>query len=210
MPRIADSILPILSLIDRQAPKAGLTAPKPPQPRVDFVDIDASSSVQSSCVGAAEWKASILVLAEHVRDRWSRVSSQKQRHKGHSAHHVLRWSHAQTGCWGWFVLVQLDSPQVFHRPLNWQVKLFKGTEENQGAFNIFRARFVGSVFRQPPILRTQNTCEEELGTSIPTVLQGNIVVIILNAVRKRRDQNNGILHTAILLIRVCRNSLFDI
>ncbi len=198
MPRIADSILPLHSLIDRQAPKAGLATPKQLQPRVDFVDIAAPSSVQSSCVSAAKGEASILALAEHVRDRWSRVSSQKQWHKGHS------------GCWGW--LVQLDHPRVLHRPLNWQVKLFKGTEENQGALNIIRARFVGSVFRQPPILWTKNTCEEELGASIPTVLQGNIVVIILNAVRKRRDHDNlnGILQTAIQLIRVCRSSLFDI
>jgi hypothetical protein len=123
---------------------------------------------------------------------------------------VLRWSHVQAECWGWFI--QLYHPLVLHRPLNWQVKLFKGhgTEENQGAFNIIRARFVGSVFRQPPILRTQNTCEEELGMGIPTVLQGNIMAIILNAVRKLRDHNNGILHTAIQLIRVCRSSLFDI
>jgi hypothetical protein len=51
------------------------------------------------------------------------------------------------------------------------------------------------VFRQSPILWTHNTCEEKLGTGIPTVLQGNIVAILLNAVRKRRDNHNGILHT---------------
>jgi hypothetical protein len=57
-----------------------------------------------------------------------------------------------------------------------------------------------------------------LGTGIPTVLQGNIVAIILNAVRKleQRDHDNlnGILrlHTTIQfkLIGVCRSSLFDI
>jgi hypothetical protein len=151
VPRIADSILPLRSLIDRQAPKAGLAAPKPPQPLVDFVDIAAlaPSSVQtwSSCVGTEENKGA------------------------------------------------LEN---------------QGTEENQSAFNIIRARFVGSVFRQPPILQAQNTCEEELGTGIPTVLQGNIVAIILNAVRKLQDHNNGILRTAIQLIRVCRSSLFDI
>ena len=39
--RIADSTLPLCSLIDRQAPKAGLAAPKLPQPRIEFVDIAA-------------------------------------------------------------------------------------------------------------------------------------------------------------------------
>ena len=52
------------------------------------------------------------------------------------------------------------------------------------------------VFWQSPILWTHSTCEEELGTCIPTVLQGNIVAILLNAVLKWRDHNNGILHTA--------------
>ena len=208
VPRIADSILPLRSLIDRQAPKAGLAAPKPPQPRVDFVDIAAPSSVQSSCVGAARWEACCLVLAEHVRDSRSRVTSQKQWDKRDPAHHILYRSHVEAGCWRW--LIQLHHPRVLHRPLNWQVKLFKGTEEDQGAFNIIRARFVCSVFRQSPILRTQNTCEKELGTGIPTVIQGNIVAIILNAVRKRRDHNNSILRTAIHLIRVRRSSVFDI
>ena len=72
----------------------------------------------------------------------------------------------------------------------------EGTEENQGVNNVIRASMALFVFRQSPILWTHNTCEEELGTGIPTVLQGNIVAILLNAVRKWRDHNNGILHTA--------------
>ena len=53
VPCIACGILPPHSLLDGQAPKAGLAAPKQPQPLVDFVDIAAPSSAQSSCIGAA-------------------------------------------------------------------------------------------------------------------------------------------------------------
>jgi hypothetical protein len=143
-----------------------------------------------------------------VRDCRSRVTSQKQWDKGDPAHHILDRSHVEAGCWGWFV--QLHHPRVLHRPLQRQLKLFKGTEEDQGAFNVIWAFYVGSVFRQSPMLWTQNTCEEELGTGIPTVIQGNIVAILLNAVRKRRDHNNGILHTGIHLISVCRSISCDI
>jgi hypothetical protein len=41
VPCIACDFLPLPSLLDGQAPKAGLAAPKLPQPRVDFVDIAA-------------------------------------------------------------------------------------------------------------------------------------------------------------------------
>jgi len=177
-----------------QASKAGLAAPKRPQPRVDFIDIAASSSVQSSSVGTAKWEACFLALAKHVRDSGSRVTSQKQWDKRDPAHHVLGRSHVEAGCRGWFI--QLHHPRVLHRPLHRQVKFFKGTEENQGVNNVIRASMAAFVFRQSPILWTHNTCEEELGTGIPTVLQGNIVAILLNAVRKWRDHNNGILHTA--------------
>jgi hypothetical protein len=79
---IACDLLPLPSLLDGQAPKAGLAAPKQPQPLVDFVDIaapSAPSSVQSSSVGTAKWEACFLALAEHVRDSRSRVTSQKQK-----------------------------------------------------------------------------------------------------------------------------------
>ena len=74
--------MPFLSLHDGQAPQAGLAAPKRPQPRVDFVDIAAPSSVHCRRVCAAKGEAGILALGEHVRDRRSRVTSQKQRDKG--------------------------------------------------------------------------------------------------------------------------------
>ena len=202
------SNMPFVSLRDGQAPQAGLAAPKRPQPRVDLVDIAAPSSVHCCRVCAAKGEAGILALGEHVRDRRSRVTSQKQRDKGDPAHHILDWSHVEAGCRGWFV--QLHHPSVLHRPLEGQRELFKCTEENQGAFNVIRPFFVGFVFRQSPIRWTQNTCEVELWTGIPTVFQGNSVAILLNAVGKRRDHNNCILHTGIQLISICRRKSCDI
>ena len=189
-------------------PPGGLAAPKRPQPRVDLVDIAAPSSVHCCRVCAAKGEAGILALGEHVRDRRSRVTSQKQRDKGDPAHHILDWSHVEAGCRGWFV--QLHHPSVLHRPLEGQRELFKCTEEDQGAFNVIRPFFVGSVFRQSPIRWTQNTCEVELWTGIPTVFQGNSVAILLNALGKRRNHNNSILHTGIQLISIGRRKSCDI
>ena len=76
------SNMPFVTLHDGQAPQAGLAAPKRPQPRVDLVDIAAPSSVHCCRVCAAKGEAGILALGEHVRDRRSRVTSQKQRDKG--------------------------------------------------------------------------------------------------------------------------------
>ncbi len=46
------------------------------------------------------------------------------------------------------------------------------------------------------------TCEEELGTCIPTVtvFHGDITMIIPDAVRIRRNNNYGVLHTEIQYI----------
>ena len=195
VPCIARDVLPLPSLLDGQARKAGLAAPKRPQPRVDLVDIAAPSSVHCCRVCAAKGEAGILALGEHVRDRRSRVTSQKQLDKGDPAHHILDWSHVEAGCRGWFV--QLHHSSVLHRPLEGQRELFKCTEENQGAFNVIRPFFVGSVFRQSPIRWTQNTCEVKLWTGIPTVFQG-------------RDHIDCILHTGIQLISICRRKSCDI
>jgi hypothetical protein len=94
---------------------------------------------------------------------------------------------------GWFI--QLDHSSVLHRPLDRQFELINGTEENQGAYYVIRAGFVASVFRQSSIFWSQNAREEKLGTGIPAGLQGNIVSILFNAVRIRRDHRYGILHT---------------
>jgi hypothetical protein len=42
--------------------------------------------------------------------------------------------------------------------------------------------------------RTEVAEEEELGASIPTVLEWNISWVILNVVRIRRDYHYGVLH----------------
>jgi len=41
--------------------------------------------------------------------------------------------------------------------------------------------------------RAQMASEEELGTGIPTVIQGYTVAVLLETVRIRWDDNNGIL-----------------
>ncbi len=182
--------------------------PKLPQPLVDFIDIAAPQSVRCSRVGTAIRKAWILALAEYVRNCWSRVTSQKQWHKRNSAHHILDICHVEAEGCGWFI--QLDHSSVLHRPLNRQFELFKGTEENQGVYYVIRACFVGSVFRQSSILWSQNTREEKLGTDIPAVLQGNIVSILFNAERIRRDHKYGILHIEIQHISVCTHTYYDL
>jgi hypothetical protein len=53
-----------------------------------------------------------------------------------------------------------------------------------------------------PTLWTQITSKKKLGTSIPTVFQRNIIGILLNAVRIRRDNKDGVLHTTKLDIKV--------
>ena len=150
------------------------------------------SAPLSALPGASKREAWILALAEHVRDRLSWVTSQKKRDKRDPAHHVLSRSHVETQRWGWFI--QLDHPSVLHRPLDGQLELFKGTEEHQAAHKIIWAGYVGLVFRLSSILWTDNAGEEELGTRIPTVFQGNITVILLNVVRIRRDYNYSVLH----------------
>ena len=46
-----------------------------------------------------------------------------------------------------------------------------------------------------PILGTQDAGKEELGASIPTVIKGGVLGNLLNAVRIRRDNKDGVLHT---------------
>ncbi len=63
-----------------------------------------------------------------------------------------------------------------------------------------RATFTPTWMR--PLLWTQVAGKEKLGTSIPTVFQQNIIGIFLNAVRIRRDNKNGVLHTTKLDIKI--------
>ena len=63
-----------------------------------------------------------------------------------------------------------------------QIKHFKGTEENKAVLFIIWASFVGRVFWLSSILWTQDTGEKELGTGVPHVFQGTIMMIILKIV----------------------------
>ena len=191
VPCIDYSALPGHSLFDRQTTQARLSTTKLPQPRVNLVHIAASPAIHFSRVCTAEREAWNPALAELVRNGRSRVSSQKTRDQGDSANHVLCRSHVQTGCRGWFI--QLDHSSIFHRPFDGQIKHFKGTEENQGVGKIIRAFFVGRVFWQTSMWWAQMTGKEELWTGIPTVFQGYTVAVLLDAVRIRWDDNNGIL-----------------
>ena len=65
-----------------------LTTPVLPQPQVNLIDIAATrptTAVHQCCVSAAHGETRVLALAVQVWDRRSRVSSQKQWHKGDSA-----------------------------------------------------------------------------------------------------------------------------
>ena len=62
---------------------------------------------------------------------------------------------------------------------------------------IIWAVFVVSVLRQSTIPWTQMAREEELGACIPTVFQGDIMMILLNTERIRWNNNDGFVHTEI-------------
>ncbi len=102
------SLHPFFSCHNWQTTQAWLATPnlKLPQPRVNLKDIAATPAVHRCCVSAAHGETRILALAVQVRDRRSRISSQKQWHKGGSAHYVRCWSHVQTRFGGRFI--QLD------------------------------------------------------------------------------------------------------
>ena len=62
--------------------------------------------------------------------------------------------------------------------------------------------FACTVLRLSSMFRTQTALEEELGTCKPTVFQGYIMMILLNAVRIRWNNNNGVLSILKKYIRV--------
>ena len=61
--------------------------------------------------------------------------------------------------------------------------------------DVIRARSVSRILGDPAILWTQVAGKEELGASIPTVIKGDVLGNLLNAVRIRRDNKDGVLHT---------------
>jgi hypothetical protein len=65
-----------------------------------------------------------------------------------------------------------------------------------------RTAAVGSILRGSSTLWTQVAGKEQLGTSLPTILQRNILGNLLNAVRIIRDNKDGVLHTTKLDIKI--------
>jgi hypothetical protein len=87
-------------------------------------------------------------------------------------------------------------------PADGQFQLLKGAEEDQVVMKVIRAAAVHPILWGSPTLWTQVVGEEKLQTSIPTVFQLNIVVNLLNAVRIRRDNKDGVLYTTKLEFQI--------
>ena len=83
-----------------------------------------------------------------------------------------------------------------------QFQLLKGAKEDHVATEVIRASAVGPILLGSPTLWTQVAGKEKLGTSIPTVLQWNILGDLLNAVRILRDNQGGVLRTTKLDIKI--------
>ena len=67
---------------------------------------------------------------------------------------------------------------------------------------VIRAASVGWTLWGSPTRWTQVAGKEKLWTSIPTVFQRNILGNLLNAVRIRRDNKDGVLHSTKLDINI--------
>jgi hypothetical protein len=69
---------------------------------------------------------------------------------------------------------------------------------------VIRASSVGCILWGSPTRWTQVAGKEKLWASIPTVFQWNrdIVIVLLNAVRIRRDYKDGVLHTTKLEFQI--------
>ena len=61
--------------------------------------------------------------------------------------------------------------------------------------DVIRVCSVSRIPGDPAILGTQDAGKEELGSSIPTVIKGDVLGNLLNAVRIRRDNKDSVLHT---------------
>ena len=68
--------------------------------------------------------------------------------------------------------------------------------------HFIRACSVSRILGDPAILWTQVAGKEELGASIPTVIKGDVLGNLLNAVRIRRDNKDGVLRTTKLDIKI--------
>ena len=78
----------------------------------------------------------------------------------------------------------------------------KGAEEFQVVTEVIRATSVGCILWGSPTRRTQVAGKEKLRSRIATVFQQNILGNLLNAVRIRRDNKDGVLHTTKLELKI--------
>ena len=97
---------------------------------------------------------------------------------------------------------QFGHSSALHWPADGQFQLLKGAEKDQVVGEVIRAAFVDSVLRGSSILWTQVARKKNMRTSIQTVFQRKIIGILLNAVRVRRDNKDGVLHTEKLDIKI--------
>ena len=67
---------------------------------------------------------------------------------------------------------------------------------------IIRAAAVDPILWGSPTIWMQVAGKEQLWTSIPTVFQLNIVVNLLNAIRIKRDNKDGVLYTKKLKFQI--------
>ncbi len=109
-------------------------------------------------------------------------------------------TYSLAGCW--HGLIQLGHPSTLHRPADGQFQLLNSAEEDQVVTEVIRAASVGCILWGSPTRWTQVAGQEKLRTSIPTVFQLNIVVDLLNTVRIRKDNKDGVLHTTKLVVHL--------
>jgi hypothetical protein len=104
----------------------------------------------------------------------------------------------------------LVTPELSIGPADRQFQLLKGAEEDQVVTKVIMAAAVNPIHWGSPTLWTQVVGKEKLlttcVTSIPTVFQRNIVVNLLNAVRIRWDDKDGVLYTTKLEFQIESNT----
>ena len=99
-------------------------------------------------------------------------------------------------------LIQLGHPSTLHRPADRKFQLLKCAEQDQVVTAVIRPVSVVCILRGSPSRWTQVAGKEKLRTSIPTVFQRNIIILSFNAVRIRRDNKYGVLHTTKLVVQI--------
>ena len=72
-------------------------------------------------------------------------------------------------------LIQLGHPSTLHWPTDGQFQFLKGAEEDQVLMDVIRAVSVIWILRGSSMFWTKVAGKQQLGASIPTVLQGDIL-----------------------------------